>query len=286
MVGCVRFSSVFGFLWLLRPLPSGAAALTVLACLYADAAFEPLRTFLAMVSILLISSATYAVNDYCDLPTDAINLPYRPLPSGTVAPKVAVTYALCAFVGGNVLSLLLGVLPFLFCMLCTIGAVIYSVFIKNILVAKNLFVAILIAGIFLFAGVVGHRLARAFPVFVAAVPFVFAREVLLDIRDVIGDERVGHCTIPVFFGVKAALCVVCCVLVLCTAFCVYLLSSPTRSWIDQALRLGFEVTVVAAVGIACVRGPSSKGWLTVSIQLLLGAMLVFVAGLTRIGWWR
>jgi 4-hydroxybenzoate polyprenyltransferase len=153
-------------------------------------------------------------------------------------------------------------------------------------VIKNLFVATLVGGIFLFVGVVAHNLEPATPLFAVAVPFAFAREVLLDIRDVRGDKQAGHRTIPVVFGESRARSVVCCLLMFGSLFCPCLLRPSNANWIDRALLIVFELSTVAAILIACSRGRSSKGWLTLSIQLLLAAMLAFAVAHTRIRGWR
>jgi 4-hydroxybenzoate polyprenyltransferase len=275
----VRLYPLVGLLWIIRPLPSGAAAVTVFACLYRDRSVGRFTDYVAAASIFLISSATFALNDYCDAGTDAINLPYRPIPSGTIAPRAALSYAACAFVAGNFMSLFLGAPPFFLCIFCTIGSLVYSPFIKNMLVVKNLFVAVEVGAIFLFVGLVEHNAERTAPLFAAALPFVFARELLLDLRDAPGDRCVGHRTIPVVFGDSKALFMVCSVLVLYCMLGAYLLATIRIDWIHKAFLLGCEAHVAAAILIACGRGRSSKAWLTVSIQLLLVAMLMSVGAI-------
>lgn len=63
----------------------------------------------AVVALLAVSSACLyaggvALNDYCDLAVDRVERPKRPLPSGQIAPNVAVALATALLVAGVALA--------------------------------------------------------------------------------------------------------------------------------------------------------------------------------------
>src|SRR4028119_550567 len=151
---------------------------------------QPWSSVALAAPFLLITMATFVLNDIYDLERDHINHPGRPLPTGAVSPQLAaVTYVALAL--GSLISIKLLIpvgLHFLYLLACFVGvnynfAVGYLPWVKNPLVGAASTIPILVVHFATAATTASTHLA------VATFLFVTGREALMDIRDWAGDGR-------------------------------------------------------------------------------------------------
>ncbi|MDH5664358.1 MAG: UbiA family prenyltransferase, partial [Candidatus Bathyarchaeota archaeon] len=83
-----------GFLRIIRPLNCLMMGFAVIvgASLVSALNFS-INLLLGFVTSFTLTGASMAINDYYDREIDAINEPNRPIPSGTVSPKEALSFA-------------------------------------------------------------------------------------------------------------------------------------------------------------------------------------------------
>jgi geranylgeranylglycerol-phosphate geranylgeranyltransferase len=136
---------VKGFLMLTRPHNLGALVITTLIG-WLSVAIELRNTSILnplypICTVVLIAAGGYAINDYFDSEIDAINKPYRPIPSGAVTRREALTFSLLLGIVGAILALPSGPVTTLFAVLNGLLIYYYSYRIKVWGFAGNVVVA-------------------------------------------------------------------------------------------------------------------------------------------------
>lgn len=171
-----------------------------------------------LLSVLLISSAGYIVNDITDLEGDKINKPYKELVSGAISIENAKIYYKVLNTIGIALGVILGLslknpsLSLLF-IGTSIVLYFYSKKLKQLFLIGSLVIAALIAftvlfllffvknyndyGTFEFTGI-QILLALAFFSFL----FNLLREIIKDIEDINGDYKLNRKTLPIVLGIS------------------------------------------------------------------------------------
>ena len=86
-------SQLKGLYKLSRPMTSLSGALAVLLGGYVAGTGEWLKIILACLTAVLVTASANAWNDYLDVDIDRINQPNRPLPSGQVSLRTALTFS-------------------------------------------------------------------------------------------------------------------------------------------------------------------------------------------------
>lgn len=162
------------------------------------------RLLKAALSAALIGGAANSLNDVLDLEIDRINRPERPLPAGWVSANTARLVWVAGSLGGVALALALSP-THLALALGVVGLlVLYNVMLKRTPLTGNLVVALVIALVLLYGG---WAVGSPGPAIVGA-GFAFlttlAREIVKDIDDMVGDAVVGARTLPLVYGIRAA----------------------------------------------------------------------------------
>lgn len=160
---------------------------------------------IAAASASLIGGGANAINDVFDLDIDRVNRPQRPLPSGRSTVSTARMLWAAASIVGVALSFLLTTAHVVIAAVSVALCYLYSARLKRVPVAGNLLVAFVTPLALIVYG--GWAVGPPGPAFVgAAFAFLttFAREVVKDIEDVAGDAGAGARTIPLRWGVPAA----------------------------------------------------------------------------------
>ncbi len=154
------------------------------------------------VSMALLTFAGNADNDLCDLKTDRVNRPGRPLAAGLLKSSqvrivafllytLAVVAAWCASPWHGALALFMAVL-----------LLVYNRKLKGLPLIGNLTVALLCA-LAIYFPEFPSAIRFTLPAFVFAFLATFAREVVKDIEDVEGDRAAKLRTLPLVFGISA-----------------------------------------------------------------------------------
>jgi geranylgeranylglycerol-phosphate geranylgeranyltransferase len=153
-----------------------------------------------------LTGATMAVNDYYDREIDAINEPKRPIPSGAIAPREALIFALTLTVVGFLAAIATNWQCLVLAAASLAVFVLYTAKGKRTGFLGNLMVSTCIAVPFVYGGfVVGEGLAPVAGIFVAVVFFSnTGREVTKGIVDLEGDREKNIRTVAVLHGEKKA----------------------------------------------------------------------------------
>lgn len=256
----------WAFLWLIRFIPSTVASIAVFAGFRLSGGSQNLRTVgLSIGSTFMVTSACSAWNDYRDRNVDAINLPYRPVPSGILSARLALYYAIGGFIVGNILAFGLGLQSQVFFGFATFTSIIYSPWIKKLPAAKNLYVAVYCASLLMFAGYLGGNIYPTLIPAVITVTCLTARELLMDIHDIEGDRQGSYQTAPIAFGIDLSRQAVSVLLVVSSFFQIWLL-------------MGMATGVVGKVGILA----SAGCFLVVAVYVALNKYISVVKLLSQI----
>jgi len=165
-----------------------------------------INLFLGFVTSFTLTGASMAINDYYDRDIDAINEPNRPIPSGTISPKEALSFALVLSLVGFVAALVTNIS----CLI--VAAIAWAIFVTYTTEGKrtglpgNFLVSACVAVPFIYGSfVVQERLELAVTIF-AAMAFLSntGREVTKGIVDIEGDRSQNIRTIAVAFGDRTA----------------------------------------------------------------------------------
>ena len=180
-----------------------------------------LEIFLAGVSAVFVAAAGNIVNDYFDIEIDKINRPNRPISSGRVTKKEAVTAFFLLVVMALFISYTISIEAFLIVSTTIALLFIYSFRYKSVPLIGNIIIAVCTALAFIYGGVIVGNVNAAI------IPALFAflinliREILKDVEDFEGDKQNDLSTFPIKYGLpstKTVLLVFVFILILATTY--------------------------------------------------------------------
>ena len=155
---------------------------------------------MAAITVLLITASTNAWNDYIDIEIDKINKPKRPLPSGKISNRGALTFSIV----GSILSLITAAFVnqtgFLIALCSNALLYLYSWKLKCTVLWGNAAVATIVALCFIFGGVAAGNIH---PTLMLAITVFFAmmgREIIKTMADYKGDLQQNCHTIATTWG--------------------------------------------------------------------------------------
>ncbi|MDX2129971.1 MAG: geranylgeranylglycerol-phosphate geranylgeranyltransferase [Chloroherpetonaceae bacterium] len=176
--------------------------------LQGSTAFSDDGFWMLVLSGTLVGAAANIINDVFDIEIDRINKPLRPLVLGEISESVAI-YAWAIF---NSLAVLLSFsvsfAAFAIAFFSAILLYVYSRWMKRVIVLGNLVVALVVSASICFGALFTDFHSKL--LFPAGLTFiaVFAREILKDAEDIIGDRAGGIETLPTRIGIKKALFII------------------------------------------------------------------------------
>ncbi len=162
----------------------------------------------SVINTNLIMMASMALNDLYDYETDKINNPTRPLVTGEISRKGAIlAVSVLLFITEVLTFKILPVNLQIFMQIAIVTILLYTPIFKRIPLIKNISCASLVAFSLYFNGLATNTVSiskEAYNRLAIASRIVFfgslVNEILLDIRDSIGDKANGIYTIPVIYG--------------------------------------------------------------------------------------
>lgn len=259
---------------------AGLAAVIGAAIAYSAAPGELVWMGLIFITVFSITGAGNALNDYFDAGIDAINRPYRPIPSGRITRNCAFRFSIVLFASGIMISYFIGtnLLPLLIAVFNSFLLYLYASYLKKKVLIGNLGVSYLTGSTFLFGGAAygGKGIQVTLILFFLSMLATFAREIVKTIEDIEGDRKDGATTLPIKIGERPAAYLACAFGLLA----VFL--SPLPYFLDM-----FNEYYLAVVGIADIvflyamvqilkKNPTrSSKYFKVAMFL---AMLAFIAG--------
>jgi len=195
-----------GFLRLIRPLNCLMMGFAVIvgASLVSPLKFS-ISLLLGFITSFTLTGASMAINDYYDREIDAINEPNRPIPSGAVSPKEALSFALVLSLVGLTAALMTNISCLVVAVIAWIVSVTYTTEGKRTGLPGNFLVSACVVIPFIYGGFVVEKLGLPIVISVAiAFLTITGREVTKGIVDVEGDKSQNVRTIAVLYGERTA----------------------------------------------------------------------------------
>lgn len=167
----------------------------------------------AAVAAALITAGGNTLNDYFDIETDKVNKPHRPIPAGRITKSDALMFSVTLFLIGLALAKAVNKYTLLFAGVNTIILVLYARYSKKMFFISNLSISYLVASIFVYgalaiqnphAPINPSRMDLALILAACAFFMTFSREVMKDVEDLEGDQRMYSRTLPIVLGQKKA----------------------------------------------------------------------------------
>jgi len=233
------FSRIFAHIRILRPinmLMIGATSLLGYHLAYGD--WLSPRCWLTALAIALVSGAGYITNDLVDLPTDRLNRPQRPLPSGRVSVPAAMAMAVVIGLTALAMGFWLGWQMLIFTAVLIVTCLTYSLWLKPQAPWGNLAVGALTASSLPFGALSAGGLDQRL-ILPTALAFLLnlAREIYKDVEDTSGDMEMKARTLPIILGPEPAVKVGGVVLLAYAVFAVLLYFQGGWGW-------GYLVTII------------------------------------------
>jgi len=151
----------------------------------------------------------FALNDYLDVETDRLNRKSeRPLVKGTLQPRFSLYFSVSCLLLSVLLAFPINAGAFLIALAFGLLAVSYNLWLKDLPLIGNAYIALTMAIPFLFGNFVVSGNLSPVVVLLAALGFVagLAREIVKSAQDMEGDITArGSKTVPVVIGKKASL---------------------------------------------------------------------------------
>jgi len=195
-----------GFILLTRPPNLLIALLSIFVGGFVTGTVQPLVKLLtACVSGVFIMAGANSINDFFDRDIDKINKPGRPLPAGLISPVQAHTYAVALFAAGIFLGYWIHWTGFAIAVMSSIFLYLYSAVLKRTVLLGNITVGLISGLAFVYGGLAVNRLGSALIVGIFAMFYHTGREIIKDIEDMKGDESEDARTLPVQYGIRAAM---------------------------------------------------------------------------------
>lgn len=199
-------SNALSYLKLLRPVNCAIAFASVLVgASLAGKGADVVSGLVAGLSAACVAGGGNALNDACDEAADRINRPDRPIPSGQVSARAAVSLAAVLFTLGVGVSAGLGTKAVCVALVAVGGLVVYDLALKRVPVAGNVAVSGICGMALLYGGVAVNRVEATLVPAGFAFLFHLGREIVKDIEDVQGDAAVGAESVAVAWGIRPAL---------------------------------------------------------------------------------
>jgi len=154
----------------------------------------------------VLTAASMAINDYYDREIDAINEPKRPIPSGLIKPKEALTFAFILTAIGLATAYFTSIFCFVIAIVAWTAFATYTIVGKRSGFPGNLLVSTCVAIPFIFGSVVTANAVEWNVLIFASMAFLSntGREITKGIVDLQGDKANNIKTLAVRYGEKTA----------------------------------------------------------------------------------
>jgi len=252
--------NIYAYVKLARPLNGLIAFVSVIfGAFLASGSVDPIfKVIIASIIALMLLSAGNAFNDYCDVESDKINKPKRPIPSGQIYRCSALTFSLFLFIIGTGLGLLVNWVAFLIALVVSLILILYAVKLRDFPLLANTTIGFLTALAFIYGGVAVGKISGAIIPAVFAFLFTTAREIVKDIQDYQGDHVAGMSSLAIKWGNKKA------AYISLIFFALVIIISPIPYLLDYysiyyliCVIFGVDIVLIYCM-IALIRQPSEK----------------------------
>lgn len=204
-----NMEKVTGLIQLTRPINCAVMGVAVLVGMIVAAQtflLDEKTALLGFITGFTFLAAANAVNDYYDRNIDAVNEPSRPIPSGVIQPKEALSYVFILSATGFFTAFLTNVQSLTIAIVAWFLSMYYAMMGKSTGVFGNLVVGICVALPFIYGGFAVESGLSLILVLFAAMAFfsTIGREITKGIVDVEGDKLQSVKTVAVLYGSRTA----------------------------------------------------------------------------------
>ena len=201
---------VSGFIKLMRPINCAMMGFAVFVgevLAYPQfSSFNWLGVLYGFLTGFMLTAASMTINDYYDRAIDAINEPYRPIPSGIVSVRETLALVFVLSIAGFVFAYLTSVLCLLVAVISWVVVVAYVTVGKRSGLPGNLLVSTCVAIPFIYGSITVLSEVPLSVLLFTLMAFLSntGREITKGIVDVKGDKVEGIKTLAVRYGEKSA----------------------------------------------------------------------------------
>ncbi|MBU7033174.1 MAG: UbiA family prenyltransferase [Theionarchaea archaeon] len=194
------------YLELIRPSNSIMAGFAVFlsGMIATGRAIPPIDVFFAVMGTISASSAGMVINDYFDYDIDIINRPDRVLPRNIISRKNAAFFALILFALAYIFIGFTNLLCIGIGYPAVVLIFVYSWKLKRQPFIGNFVVAFLTSLTLVYGGAAASNVVLVTMLAICAFFANLSREIVKDIEDIRGDERLGSKTFPILYGIPKA----------------------------------------------------------------------------------
>lgn len=195
-------------LLLLRPpywLMTGGLSILTMFTLQ-KGSIDPYLAVVTFISVISITSAGFAFNDYIDQEADAISKKKRPIPSGRIAPQDALIVSVIMFTIGLLVAFSINLLCFGIALVNSVLLVLYSLVMKRAAgFLGNFLIGMLIGTSFVYgeAALLGVVTFHSFSLTFMSMGSI-GGNILRDVLSLEGDEKTGYSTFAIKYGPEFA----------------------------------------------------------------------------------
>jgi len=170
---------------------------------------NPLRTWLALLALVLVNAGGNNINSVFDIQIDAVNKPYRPLVKGILTRRLVGVFGATLLLLSILLSFLVNPTFLLWNSILVMTTILYStppIRLKRLLWINNLTQATArgILGVFTAWSVYSTVTKGALAMSLVLFSFILWSQTSKDIPDLLGDKMYEINTLPVVYGVDGA----------------------------------------------------------------------------------
>jgi len=276
---------IVGLIQLIRPINCAVMGVAVLVGMIVAAQtflLDGKTALLGFITGFTFLAAANAVNDYYDRNIDAVNEPNRPIPTGVIQPKEALSYVFILSVIGFFTAFLTNVQCLAIAIVAWFLSMYYAMMGKRTGVFGNLIVSTCVALPFIYGGFAVESELSLILILFAAMAFfsTIGREITKGIVDVEGDKLQGVKTIAVLYGSRTAAATA-------TFFYIVAVALSIFPWVLEEISVWYlPLVILADVGfitssIFLLRNYSRENARTVKRMILVcmvTGLLAFIAG--------
>lgn len=164
-----------------------------------------LSSFFGALSVFCIGVGSFTLNDFLDYKTDKKNKRKdRPLITGDISLWAAITAAKVSLPLGVLFALLVNMQCFAIALIFAVFAVLYSYYLKKVMLAGNIFIAFSMAVPFVYGNFIVSSQVDSILFLLVSMAFLtgLGREIIKSIQDMAGDKKYGRRTMPIVAGKK------------------------------------------------------------------------------------
>jgi geranylgeranylglycerol-phosphate geranylgeranyltransferase len=280
---------VSGFMRLMRPINCammGFAVFVGAVLAYPHfSSFNWLNILYGFLTGFTLTAASMTINDYYDRAIDAINEPFRPIPSGTVGEREALAFVFILSVVGFIFSYFASVLCLAVALISWVVVVTYVTVGKRSGLPGNFLVSTCVAIPFIYGSIIVLNTVHLSVLLFTLMAFLSntGREITKGIVDVKGDRTEGIRTLAVRYGEKSAA-------VIAVLFYVTAVALTPLTWLLDLVSVWFiPLVLVTDIGlvtcsILIIRDPSRENARKIKklvLYLFVVGLLAYVVGVLR-----